>query len=124
MCYQPRSCRYAVLQSKCVIVVFMCVQLQQPYMLAAIREMVEKKDEFTQQSHVCTAEYLEACNLIFENGILSHEMICSLKSKSLVNISEGMKWFFKWKEVQKEPGKIIPLVSSPGLLMGRCGQAL
>lgn len=74
-------------------------------MLAAIHEMAEK-DEITKQSHMCTAEYLEACNLIFENGILSHEMICSPKSKALANISEGMKWFFKWKqELQKEPGK-------------------
>ena len=75
-------------------------------MLAAIREMAEKKDECTKQTHVCTAEYLEACNLIFENGILSHEMICSPNSKALVYISEGMKWFLKWKEeLQKQPGK-------------------
>ena len=84
-------------------------------MLAAIREMAEK-DEYAKQSHVCMAEYLEACNLIFENGILSHEMICSSNSKALMNISEGMKWFLKWKEeLQKQPGKIIPPVLSPGL---------
>ena len=78
-------------------------------MLAAIREMAEK-DECTKQTHVCAAEYLEACNLIFENGILSHEMICSPNSKALMNIREGMKWFFKWKEeLQREPGKITLL---------------
>ena len=60
---------------------------------------------------MCIAENLEACNLIFEKGILSHETLCSPESKVLVNISEGMKWFFKWKELQKEPGKIMLLLS-------------
>ena len=87
-------------------------------MLAAIREMADKKDEFTKQSHVCSAEYLEACNLIFENGILSHEMISSPESKALLNIREGMKWFINWKEeLQKEPGNITLLVLSLGPLM-------
>ena len=76
-------------------------------MLAAIREMADKKDEFTKRSHVCSAEYLEACNLIFENGILSHEMIRSTESQALLNIREGMKQFINWKEeLQKEPGNI------------------
>ena len=62
--------------------------------------------------------YLEACNLIFENGILSHEMICSPESKVLLNIHEGMKWFINWKEeLQKEPGNITLLVLSLGPLM-------
>ena len=86
-------------------------------MLAAIREMANK-DEFTKRSHVCSAEYLEACNLIFENGILSHEMIRSTESQALLNIREGMKWFINWKEeLQKEPGNITLLVLSLGLLM-------
>ena len=94
-------------------------------MLAAIREMAEKKDECTKQTHVCTAEYLEACNLIFENGILSHEMICSPNSKALVNISEGMKWFLKWKEeLQKQPGKKShPLRCPRPFFSGGLGQA-
>ncbi len=73
-------------------------------MVAAIREMAERKEEM-KQSHVLTAEYLEACNLIFEKGILSHDPITSSKCACLTNISNGMKWFFKWKEeLQENPG--------------------
>ena len=37
-----------------------------------IHEMDEKDDIFC-NSHLLTAEYLQACNMMFENGILSHE---------------------------------------------------
>jgi hypothetical protein len=50
------------------------------------------------------SEFLKACHLIFEKGILSHEIILSSSSPCLSNISEGMKWFLKWKEsVQEDP---------------------
>ena len=80
--------------------------------------LLKKKDECMKVICAHTAKYLEACNLILENGILSHKMICSPESKVLVNISKGMQWFFKWKELQKEPGKIMLLLSS---LMGDGG---
>lgn len=52
-----------------------------------------------------TAGFFEACHLIFEKGILSHNIILSSSSPCLANISEGMKWFLKWKEdVQEDPG--------------------
>ena len=66
--------------------------------------MAEKKEEL-RETHLLTAEYLQACNLLFENGILSHEKITSVSSKALLNMAEGMKWFIKWKEeLQDEPG--------------------
>ena len=72
-------------------------------MIAAIQEMAEKHDIFC-NSHLLTAEYLQACNMMFQNGILSHEKITSTSSKALSNMEEGMKWFFKWKEeLQEEP---------------------
>ena len=75
-----------------------------PYMIAAICEMAEKKEE-CREAYLKTAEYLKACNLLFENGILSHEKITSISSKPLTNMAEGMKWFMKWKEeLQHEPG--------------------
>ena len=78
-------------------------------MIAAIHEMVDKKDELTAggKSDLMTVEFLQACHFIFERGILSHEIISSSSSPCLANISEGMKWFFKWKElesVQEDPG--------------------
>lgn len=42
-------------------------------MIAAIREMIDKKDDcITGKCDLMTADYLEACHLIFETGILSH----------------------------------------------------
>lgn len=72
-------------------------------MIAAIQEMVEKRQSSTD---TLTAEYLKACSNIFENGILSHEKIESTSSTPLRNMAEGMKWFYQWKEelMQTHPG--------------------
>ena len=79
-------------------------------MIATIREMAEKKEEL-RETHLLTAEYLQACNLLFENGILSHEKITPVSSKALLNMAEGMKWFMKWKEeLQDEPGHFQSII--------------
>lgn len=73
-------------------------------MISAIREIAVKKDT-SKEAHTLTANYLKACSMIFENGILSHEKITSMSSTSIANMTEGMKWFHKWKEeLQQEPG--------------------
>ena len=52
-----------------------CVHyIQQPYMLAAIKDMTKYKDEVTRSCHPKTAEYLEACNNLFEKDILSQTL--------------------------------------------------
>lgn len=75
-------------------------------MLATLLEMAEKKEGIikTSFSFMLTAKYLEACNMIFENGILSHEKITGPDSKPL---ETGLKWFLDWKEeLQTEPGRV------------------
>ena len=52
-------------------------------MIAAIREMAEKNA--LGETHTLTADYLTACSMIFENGILSHQKITSINSKPLTN---------------------------------------
>ena len=75
-------------------------------MIAAIREMAEKNDAL-RETHTLTANYLTACSMIFENGILSHEKVTSMNSKPITNITEGIKWFLKWKEeLQGEQGNV------------------
>ena len=75
-------------------------------MIAAIREIADKKDEYTAKPDIITAEYLQACNFIIERGILSHNIVSSSVSPCLSNISEGIKWFVKWKEsLQEDTGK-------------------
>ena len=58
-------------------------------MLAAIKEMASYRDEVTKKCHLETANYLEACNKLFEMGILSHEIIDSLSSQVLLNMKQG-----------------------------------
>ena len=65
-------------------------------MLAAIKEMAKYKDEVTRSSHLETAEYLEACNKLFENGILSYDMIRSMSSPALENMRQGFAFFEQW----------------------------
>ena len=86
-------------------------------MIAAIREMAEKKEEL-RETHLLTAEYLQACNLLFENEILSHEKITSVSSKALLNMAEGMKWFMKWKEeLQDKPGHFQSIIMLINILL-------
>ena len=51
-----------------------------------------------------TLEYLEACNKIFENGFLSHDMIETMDSKVLKSIDEGYSFFTKWMNWILEKG--------------------
>lgn len=55
-------------------------------MISAIREIAEKKDT-SKEAHTLTANYLKACSMIFENGILSHEKITSMSSTSIANMT-------------------------------------
>ena len=75
--------------------------------MSAIREIAEK--DTMKEPHSLTENYLRACNMIFENGILSHEKITSMSSRPIANMAEGMKWFFKWKELKDEPGTVCIL---------------
>ena len=52
----------------------------------------------------CTKKYLEACNKIFERGLLSHEKILSEDSEVLKNIDEGYAFFLNWVESLQKKG--------------------
>ena len=43
-----------------------------------------------------TLAYLEACHLLFERGLLSHERIRSMDSEVLKNISKRYEYFSGW----------------------------
>lgn len=65
-------------------------------MLAAIKEMAKYKDEVSKSCHLETAEYLEACNKLFENGILSHNVIKSSSFPVSENMIQGFAYFEQW----------------------------
>ena len=43
-----------------------------------------------------TLLYLEACNLLFEQGFLSHDRVRSADAKVLTNINKGFSYFTDW----------------------------
>ena len=65
------------------------------------------------ESHAAAAEYLEACNKIFERGILSHSKIMDLQSPALINIRSEFSYFQQWHRHLQEtcPGVIYNLIA-------------
>lgn len=60
-------------------------------MTAAIHELAETCDyDDLAKRHIATAEYLEACKLLFEQGILSHSIIDNGHSQVLENMKDEM----------------------------------
>lgn len=55
-----------------------------------------------------TVEYLEACNQLFERGILSHTRIWSGDSVILQNMEKGFKFFTSWLDGLLQDGMFIP----------------
>ena len=78
-------------------------------MLSAIRELAEKTGS---QSHSATADYLEACNQIFEQGILSHSKVTHHESHVLLNLKRGFTFFQSWHQHLCE--------TSPGIYYTQC----
>ena len=74
-------------------------------MIAAVKDL---SDEPTgnQDSTKLVANYLQACNLIFENGLLSRRRINSLKSPVIHNI-KGIDFLEKWCHSLEETSMII-----------------
>ena len=75
-------------------------------MIAAVKNLSEEPMG-NQDSAKLVANYLEARNLIFENGLLSRRRINSLNSSVVHNIKKGMDFFEKWCHSHEETGIII-----------------
>lgn len=66
-------------------------------MLAAVKEVAcSRPDE--EREHMQTYLYLKACNLLFEEGILSKTPITSSTSPLLKNMEDGFKFFSDWRQ--------------------------
>lgn len=66
-------------------------------MLSAIKELAEKRPDEAKE-HMATYMYLRACNLLFEEGILSEKQVSSDKSPILVNMQDGFNYFEEWRK--------------------------
>jgi hypothetical protein len=62
-----------------------------------------------------TLSYLEACNKIFERGLLSHEKVTSPGHQVILNIQEGYKFFKKWLDEIYEMGMCVLYVLGVGV---------
>ena len=70
-------------------------------MIAAITELSK---ESNQESAKPAASFLEACNLLFEKGLLSNDRIYSPWNPAIENIKKGMDFFEKWCHSHEETG--------------------
>ena len=50
------------------------------------------------------SEFLEACNLLFERGLLSRQRVNSNSSQVLNNIRNGLKFFEMWCHLHSQTG--------------------
>ena len=70
------------------VTVLLCLSNHTIVMLSAIRELADKKD--FSQCHSATTEYVEACNNLFERGVLSHKMVTHPQSEVLAIFSRDI----------------------------------
>jgi len=54
-----------------------------------------------------TLAYLIACNLLFEQGFLSHDRVRGTDSDVIKNINRGYEYFSKWIDGILEKGMCI-----------------
>lgn len=66
-------------------------------MLDAIRQLADSRPE-ERQERLAVFHYLNACSLLFQNGILSHESADKCTSRALQNIRNGYNFFKVWKD--------------------------
>ena len=60
-------------------------------MLSELRTYSQSVPEV--KSTVCTLEYLQACNHLFEKGFLSHKEVATMDSEVLSSVAKGMQFF-------------------------------
>lgn len=71
--------------------------LQQEHVISELKEYVSSTPTPPYAANVAlTIEYLEACNQLFERGILGHVRIWSGDSVILQNMEKGYKFFSSW----------------------------
>lgn len=84
---------------------------QQRYMISALQEHARKAPQPADAALVeMTANYLQACHLIFEKGILSHLTITERYQQVLENIKKGFSFFTDWSLSHQRTGKCIALI--------------
>ena len=58
-----------------------------------------------------TLEYLEACNLLFERGFLSHDRVRSMNADVIQKINKGFSYFTEWLDSLLSEGTHMPALN-------------
>ena len=66
----------------------------QNHEIAELKEYIHTESPHVLSSQDLTVQYLQACNKMFENGLLSYTPIRSTDSTVLHNIDEGFHFFY------------------------------
>lgn len=75
-------------------------------MISALRGYSESQPMLPDATSVKkTADYLEACNQIFERGILSRQRVKGMNSPVIENMKDGFQFFADLFQKHKERGK-------------------
>ena len=97
-------------------------------MISALQEHARKIPLPTDASMVeMTSNFLEACHLIFEKGLLSHMRISPKYQRVLENIKEGFSFFKDWFICHQNTGEkpVVNLLNvSHGILLSDCNKCL
>ena len=56
----------------------------------------QEKEPEDSKNVACTLQYLEACNMLFKQGFLSHDRVYNDKSPVMLNIHKGYTFFQSW----------------------------
>lgn len=73
-------------------------------MIAAVKDLDSGGSDVEASTKI--AVYLKACNLLFEQGLLSHRRINNKDSPVLGNIRKGMAFFEQWCAEHEETGNL------------------
>ena len=100
-----RSCRYEYTYLLCQCALFGILH-------AHSKEVLSKLYRYSHQtpaprdslSAKLALSYLEACNKIFERGLLSHDKVASTDCQVVRNIHEGYQFYTKWLDQIYETG--------------------
>ena len=74
-------------------------------MIAAVKDLSSNGTDV--EASTKTGEYLDACNLLFEQGLLSYRRVNNKDSSVLKNIKQGMSFFEQWCADHMDTGNLL-----------------
>ena len=100
-----------------ILNILFCIYMQQEHVIAELKEYMNSTPTPHDATSIgLTIKYLEACNQMFERGILAHVRIWSGDSQILANMEKGYDFFCSWVDSLLARGNIHACYISSNLL--------